>query len=57
MSKGVPGFEWEGLDIDAMPRALVDIVTDEHIELRAMFLWLCDETAQSLWQSDLRSAD
>jgi hypothetical protein len=57
MSKGVPGFTWEGIDIDEMPRALVDVMTDEHVEMRAMFLWLCDEEAQSPWQSDLRSAD
>jgi hypothetical protein len=57
MSKGVPGFDWEGIAIDDMPRALVDVMTDEHVEVRAAFLWLCDETAQSPWQSDLRSPD
>ena len=57
MSKGVPGFEWEGMHIDAMPRVLVEVMTEEHVEVRAMFLWLCDGTAQSPWQSDLRDVD
>ena len=57
MSKGVPGFEWEGMHIDAMSPALAEIMTDEHVEVRAMFLWLCDGTAQSPWQSDLRDRD
>jgi hypothetical protein len=54
MSKGVPGFEWEGIHIDLMPRVLAEIVTDEMVETRALFCWLCDETAESPWQSDLR---
>jgi hypothetical protein len=57
MSKGVPGFEWEGMHIDAMPRVLAEVMTDEQVEVRAMFLWLCDGTAQSPWQSDLRDVD
>ncbi|HET6148505.1 MAG TPA: hypothetical protein VFH68_13310 [Polyangia bacterium] len=57
MCKGVPGFTWEGIDIDEMPLALTDVMADEHVEIRAMFLWLCDDEAQSLWQGDLRSAD
>jgi hypothetical protein len=32
-------------------------MTEEYLEVRAMFLWLCDETARSPWQSDLRDAD
>ena len=57
MSKGVPGFEWEGMPIDGMSRAVAEVMTEEHVEVRAMFLWLCDATAQSPWQSDLRDAD
>ena len=57
MTRGVPGFEWEGMAIDTMPRALAEVMTEEYLELRAMFLWLCDETARSPWQSDLRDAD
>jgi antitoxin component YwqK of YwqJK toxin-antitoxin module len=57
MSKGVPGFEWEGVAIDVMPRALIEIAADEHAEVRALFCWLCDATAQSPWQGDLRDGD
>jgi hypothetical protein len=57
MTRGVPGFEWEGMAIDAMPRVLAEVMTEEYLEVRAMFLWLCDETARSPWQSDLRAAD
>ena len=54
MTRGVPGFEWEGMAIDDMPRVLAEVMTEEYLEVRAMFLWLCDETARSPWQSDLR---
>jgi hypothetical protein len=54
MSRGVPGFVWEGVDIDAMPIALADIATDEHVDTRALFYWLCDEGIQSPWQDNLR---
>ena len=57
MTRGVPGFEWEGMAIDEMPHALAEVATQESVEVRAMFLWLCDETARSPWQSDLRDAD
>jgi hypothetical protein len=57
MTRGVPGFEWEGMAIDTMPRVLAEVMTEEYLEVRAMFLWLCDETARSPWQSDLRAAD
>ena len=57
MTRGVPGFEWEGIAIDEMPRVLAEVMTEEYLEVRAMFLWLCDATARSPWQSDLREAD
>jgi hypothetical protein len=57
MTRGVPGFEWEAMAIDEMPRVLAEVMTEEYLEVRAMFLWLCDETARSPWQSDLRDAD
>jgi antitoxin component YwqK of YwqJK toxin-antitoxin module len=57
MGRGVPGFSWEGIAIDDMPRALVEVMADEHFEVRAMFLWLCDESTQSPWQDDLRTPD
>jgi hypothetical protein len=57
MTRGVPGFDWEGIAIDEMPRVLAEVMTEEYLEVRAMFLWLCDGTARSPWQSDLRDAD
>jgi hypothetical protein len=56
MSRGVPGFEWEGLPIDLMPRILAEIVTEEMVETRALFCWLIDATAESPWQNDLRES-
>jgi hypothetical protein len=54
LGKGVPGFEWEGMAIDLMPRILVEILAEEQNAVRAVFLWLCDPTARSPFQSDLR---
>jgi antitoxin component YwqK of YwqJK toxin-antitoxin module len=56
MSRGVPGFEWEGLPIDLMPRILAEIVTEEMVETRALYSWLIDATAESPWQNDLRES-
>ena len=54
MTRGVPGFVWEGIEIDLMPAVLAEIVADEHVELRALFYWLCDQGIQSPWQDNLR---
>jgi hypothetical protein len=55
MSQGVPGFEWEGTQIDAMQPVLAEMVTLELMEVRALFFWLCDSGVQSPWQDNLRS--
>ncbi|MEP6654130.1 MAG: hypothetical protein ABJA82_12275, partial [Myxococcales bacterium] len=57
LTKGIPGFEWEGTTIDELPAALADVVLDEYVEARAIFSWLCDPANRSPWQEDLRTAD
>jgi antitoxin component YwqK of YwqJK toxin-antitoxin module len=54
LSAGVPGFLWEDMDIDAMPKHFVQIAMDEYHELRALFLWLASPENLSPFQSDLR---
>jgi hypothetical protein len=53
-SAGVPGFMWEGSDIDEMPRPFVQLAVDEYFELRALYLWLLSPENLSPFQSDLR---
>ena len=53
-SAGVPGFVWEGMDIDEMPRPFAQLAVDEYFELRALFLWLLSPENLSPFQSDLR---
>jgi hypothetical protein len=57
MHHGVPGFVWEGAEIDLLPRVLAEIATEEHVELRALFYWLSDAGVQSPWQDNLRDND
>jgi antitoxin component YwqK of YwqJK toxin-antitoxin module len=56
LTKGVPGFDWEGTSIDLIPAALADVVLAEYVEARAVFSWLCDPANRSPWQDDLRTA-
>jgi len=53
-TKGVRGFEWEGMQIDEMPAFLAEIVAEEYTDLRALFFFLCDDHQQSPWQDNLR---
>jgi hypothetical protein len=57
MTQGVPGFVWEGIEIDLLPGILAEIAADEYREMRAVFFWLCDQGVQSMWQDNLRAAD
>jgi hypothetical protein len=57
MTQGVPGFVWEGIEIDLLPSVLAEIAADEYREMRAIFYWLCDEGVQSPWQDNLRTPD
>jgi hypothetical protein len=52
----VPGFSWEGADIDALPPHLVQQAAAEYLAIRSMFLWLSSPDAASPFQSDLRDA-
>jgi hypothetical protein len=55
-SRGVPGFEWQGIDIDALPRRLAETAAAEYVTVRSMFLWLVSPDALSPFQDDLRDA-
>jgi hypothetical protein len=50
----VPGFVWQGMEIDEMPRPFVQLAMEEYFELRALFLWLLSPENLSPFQSDLR---
>ena len=54
--RGVPGFEWQGVDIDALPRRLAEMAAAEYVTVRSMFLWLVSPDALSPFQDDLRDA-
>jgi len=54
VTQGIPGFEWEGLSIDEMPRVMVEIARDEYKEQRAVLLWLSNPGNISPYQDDLR---
>jgi hypothetical protein len=57
LTQGVPGFQWEGIEIDVLPSVLAEIAADEYREMRAVFYWLCDEGVQSPWQDNVRLPD
>jgi hypothetical protein len=54
LTKGVRGFEWEGMQIDSMPAFLAEIAAQEYTDLRAVFFFLCDDRQESPWQDNLR---
>jgi hypothetical protein len=54
-SQRVPGFEWQGIDVDALPRHLVEVAVPEYVGVRSMFLWLASD-ALSPFQDDIRDA-
>jgi hypothetical protein len=55
-SQGVPGFEWQGVDIDALPRHLAELAAAEYIAVRSVLLWLASPDALSPFQDDIRDA-
>jgi hypothetical protein len=57
VTQGVPGFQWEGIEIDELPIVLAEIAAAELREMRAVFYWLCDAGVQSPWQHNVRTAD
>jgi hypothetical protein len=54
MTAGVPGFSWEEMEIDGLPRHLAEMVLDEYLEMRAAILFLASPENLSPFQSDLR---
>jgi hypothetical protein len=53
-ANGVPGFSWQGLDIDGVPRHLARAIAEEYLRARAMFVWLASPDVASPFQVDLR---
>jgi hypothetical protein len=53
---GVPGFTWEGIDIDALPRQLAQSAAEEYLRARSAFLWLASPDVESPFQLDLRTS-
>ncbi len=53
-SQGVPGFEWQGIDIDELPRHLAEMAAAEYIAARSLFIWLASADALSPFQDDIR---
>jgi antitoxin component YwqK of YwqJK toxin-antitoxin module len=53
-ANGVPGFVWQGIDIDALPQHLAQAAAEEYLRARSVFLWLADPEAVSPFQADLR---
>ena len=55
-SHRVPGFTWQGLDIDALPPQLAQSVAEEYIRARSALLWLASPDVVSPFQVDLRDS-
>jgi hypothetical protein len=55
-SKGVPGFEWQGVDIDELPQHSAQLAAGEYVAVRSMFLWLVSADTLSPFQDDIRDA-
>jgi hypothetical protein len=53
-ANGVPGFAWQGVDIDALPQHLAQAAAEEYLRARSVFLWMADPEALSPFQVDLR---
>jgi antitoxin component YwqK of YwqJK toxin-antitoxin module len=53
-ANGVPGFAWQGIDVDALPQHLAQAAAEEYLRARSVFLWLADPEAASPFQVDLR---
>ena len=55
-ARGVPGFAWEGHDIDRLDPTLAVVADDETFEVRCLFVWLLFPENISPFQSDIRGA-
>lgn len=49
-----PGFRWEGLEVDELHPALLDLAEAQYAEMWAVFRWLMDPDTISPWQDGLR---
>ena len=56
LTAGVPGFVWEGLEIDGIPRHFAEMAQEEYLEMRSVFLFLMSPENVSPFQADLRAA-
>lgn len=54
LTAGVPGFAWEEMEIDAVPRMFAEMACDEYLEMRSVFLFLASPENLSPFQNDLR---
>lgn len=54
LAQGVPGFCWEGLEIDSLNPRFAAVASEEYLEIRAMFLWSMWQENASPFQADLR---
>lgn len=54
MTQGIPGFRWEGIEVDELPPSLVQMAAAEWLEVRAVLLWLSNPGNLSPFQDDLR---
>ncbi len=52
----VPGFEWNGVDIDSLDPNIAGIAEQQYAEMQALFYWLSDKKNQSPWQDNLRGS-
>ncbi|MES1165106.1 MAG: hypothetical protein ABUR63_05070, partial [Verrucomicrobiota bacterium] len=53
-ANGVPGFRWNGLEIDSVQPPIARTIAEEYLRARAMFLWLASPDVVSPFQVDLR---
>jgi antitoxin component YwqK of YwqJK toxin-antitoxin module len=56
LTAGVPGFVWEELDIEGMPRHFAEMAQEQYLEMRSVFLFLMSPENVSPFQADLRAA-
>jgi hypothetical protein len=56
LTKGVPGFDWEGMEIDVVPSHVTWMVVAEYLAPRSMFVWLASPDALTPFEDDIRDA-
>ncbi|MCY0996482.1 thioredoxin [Myxococcus sp. MISCRS1] len=55
-ASGAAGFEFAGVEIDALHPNLLGIAEQHYAEMQAMFYWLTDSHNVSPWQDNLRGS-